>query len=210
MPSVNLMPPQAWARRCLRRRIRAWSAALVVALLFAKVALGLYATSAAKAAAVMSDAAPLTSEFERVRAQLAETAQACTALAKQIERADALRTKRDWAGLFAMVSERTPPTVWLTGLKSAGGDGRGSHRHTAAAPSTDAAGEAEPLLLLEGPDQLRIEGYALELESLYDFMGALKSAKVFESVELSAAGREPMLRATAVRFIIVCDWSTDA
>ncbi|MCB9851091.1 MAG: PilN domain-containing protein [Phycisphaerales bacterium] len=206
MVSVNLLPPNVTATRRRRERTRLWIVITATVTAVTAIPLALDVTNSARAAAIESRIGPQEARRDGILTELKETTAKCASLSTQIARADALRTKRDWAGLLTLVAERTPDSVWLTALKTQTRQGE-----RPAPVSSSKKGKApekteDKPVTLDGPSGIHLEGYALTHEALYEFMGALKAAEVFTTVELASADKEPVLEGTAVRFVIECVW----
>jgi Tfp pilus assembly protein PilN len=204
MVSVNLLPATILIARRRNRRVRLWvtAGAMVVGLTAIPLAVDL--TKTAQASSLEVRLRPLHTRLARVRGDLKAVAEQREELTTQLARADALRGKRPWADLLALISEKTPDTVWLTSLRTRlGAPLRPMEKPARTASSATAQVDA---VVLGGPSGLHLEGYALDHESLYEFMSALKNLGVFPKVELTAAGKEPVLDGTAVRFVLECDW----
>ena len=60
--------------------------------------------------------------------------------------------------------------------------------------------------MLDGPGAVRISGFAVDHDWLYEFITRLKDASVFERVDMLQAGKERTMQADAVRFVLVCAW----
>ena len=62
------------------------------------------------------------------------------------------------------------------------------------------------MVVLEAPIRLRLEGFILDHEGLYDLMSRLKGLGIFKVVKLVRSGSEPVLQGRAVRFVLMCEW----
>jgi Tfp pilus assembly protein PilN len=131
-------------------------------------------------------------------------------LRTQIDRANALRSKRPWAALLEGISKSLPDDIWLSILatnppRPAGG------RKIIALPESkidpnDTQKPETTIITMEAPRALSLEGYSLTQQSLYEFMSRLKSTGLFIDVGLEKAAEEPVLTGKAVRFKIHCQW----
>jgi len=198
MARVNLLPPSHVTVRRRRTRIKRWTISAIVAAVLSVIPLAVDVTKRANASSVNDEVGPLSVRFDAVRAELKNTIDSCTELKEQIAQADALRSKRPWAALLDVIVSRLPDAVWLTTLKT-------EIRNPQKAKELENS-EGVTIVELEGPVRIRIEGYALNHQSIYEFISGLKTEQVFDHVELTSAGKEPVLRASAIRFAIVCDW----
>jgi len=202
MVSVNLLPKQIVNARRRNRRVRVWATVLITVSALAAVPLAVDVSKAAGAASMESRLLPVQEQLKEARAELLKASTECTGLAGQIARADALRGKRAWSGLLALISAKAPDAIWLTAMTT-----RTAQAQPASpAPAGAAPAGAPEVVTLRGPGGIHLEGYALDHEWLYGFMSALKESQVFRQVELTSAGKEPMLDGTAVRFVLECYW----
>ncbi len=205
MVSVNLLPPNVRLARRRARRIRLWIGVVLTTALLATVPIGLDAAKAARAAAVDRALAPVQERLDGVRAELRQTTADCSQLTTQIARADALRAKRSWGGLLVTITHHQPDQVWLTSLASKQSTEPARARPGGKKENAKAASE-DAVVALDGPRGIRLEGYALDHDWLYQFITNLKQAGLFTNVELNSAGREPMASRDVVRFVLECDW----
>lgn len=205
MVTVNLLPESVAFSRRRRRRLRAWFAVVLTTGCVVALPVGYDFVQSARAASLERNVSPVQQRLAEVRQNLRQETTRYQKLATQIARADALRAKRAWSDLLSAVAQYTPETVWLLSLdtKEAQPESR-----TVKAPVSKQEGESKDSgpVILDGPSGMRLTGYALDHESLYSFMSELKRAKVFTAIELTSAGKEPVLEGTAVRFVLDCDW----
>lgn len=203
MVSVNLLPVGIQAAKRRNRRVRLWLSAGIAVGVVAAVPLALDISKTATAASLAARLAPLEQRLEEVRGSLKTVAIEREVLTGQIARADALRGKRSWSALLTLLATRSPDSVWLTALRTP----TLGPQQTSATSAAATAKNAQPQsVTLGGPSGIHLEGYALDHEALYGFMSALKDTKVFQRVELTSAGKEPVLTGMAVRFVLECYW----
>jgi Tfp pilus assembly protein PilN len=203
MVSVNLLPASISSKRRIKRRMRGWATVIVSVCALAAVPLAVDVSKTAGAASMEARLTPVQDRLTRARAELKSLAIECDDLAGEINRADALRGKRSWAGLLTLISAKAPDAVWLTSLSTRSVPQQ--PRAVSSAPSGVAA-KAPESVALQGPNGIHLEGFALDHEGLYEFMSALKEARVFQRVELTSAGKEPVQNGAAVRFVLECYW----
>lgn len=205
MIGVNLLPSAVLLARRRYRRLRGWLLAVALVTAVAALPVGYDIVQATRAAALERDSGPLEARLAAVRQDLKGAAARYEHFATQIARADALRAKREWAGLLATIAVLAPDAVWLVSLET--------RTAPAAVPSPvlqdgrkSASPAGPPAIVLDGPTGLRLVGYSLDHERLYEFMSELKKSELFTKVDLTQAGKEPVLEGTAVRFVLDCDW----
>lgn len=203
MVSVNLLPAGIQAARRRNRRVRLWLSASIAVGIFAAMPLAVDISKTAVAASLEARLAPLEHRLDEVRASLKSVAIEREDLTGQIARADALRGKRSWSALLTLLATQAPDSVWLTALRT---PTLGPQQTSTASLAANAKNAPPQSVTLGGPSGIHLEGYALDHEALYGFMSALKDTKVFQRVELTSAGKEPVLTGTAVRFVLECYW----
>jgi hypothetical protein len=204
MVTVNLLPPGIIHRRLRRRRLRRWAVVVAVVAGLATIPIGLDLVQAARAAALDRRVAPARQKLAATREHVKTLSLECQELKARIARADALRAKRRWAGLLTAITGQMSDELWLDSAETvahrAEEPARRGSKH-----SSGAVKDGE-VVTIPGPTHLKLTGYALRHERLYEFMSALKGTGVFKTIELTQAGQEPVLQGTAVRFVIECAW----
>ena len=215
MIGVNLIPSEVLVRHAVRRRIRRWGVACALLAGAAMVPVVIEARQQAQVERLKLELMDVEDKVGDLRGQLSTTAQTVLDLDAELARARALRTKRSWSGLLALLSTCQPQEVWLTSVATDPPQPKASRveRSTfqdktgGAGPRTAESGpETRAVVVLEAPTRLRLEGFALNHERLYDLMSALKESGSFSVVELVSAGMEPVLQGRAVRFVLSCEW----
>jgi len=129
----------------------------------------------------------------------------------QIQRADALRAKRAWSDLLAVVTSALPATGWLTVISTEPAQPSAVQiSHASTQPGPASSGSANPApkgpLMIEAPRELRISGYAATPGEPSSFVAGLKSASVFSVVELLQCRQEPVHDGSYYRFDVICKW----
>ncbi|HEY3242101.1 MAG TPA: PilN domain-containing protein [Phycisphaerae bacterium] len=205
--AVNLVPKVLRMQEARRRRTARWTLTALIAALLAGGTTLVTLDRQASAAELRAQQRSLQVSLTAVRGRLSDATETCRRLKSEIQRADALRSKRCWSGMLALLSRAMPAETWLTSisteppLPSGAGPVRALLPSGATQPTT-----AQPITL-SAPTSLILRGYALDHDALYAFISALKQSRVFSKVELvGKAGAEPMLKTTAVRFELSCTW----
>lgn len=203
MTSVNLLSPSVRHGRQRSRRIRRWTLVLCMVGVGAAIPMAIDFVHRTRGASLERRIDPLEKKLAETRKKLTDTSRQCEHLAMQLARADALRSKRSWAGMLALIAARTPEEVWLSEIQSIE-----TERHRTPAPVAPQAAPAdtEKTVMLDGPGAVRISGFAVDHDWLYEFITRLKDASVFERVDMLQAGKEKTMQADAVRFVLVCAW----
>lgn len=205
MTGVNLIPCDILAAHLRRRRIRLWIGVGAAVAAVASMPAIWQISRRARQAELSDRKAALTTEVAGLRADVTRVNQALADLNERIERADALRSKRPWAGLLALTAECMPQEVWLTGLTTDSASGRSTKKRRTTDKAKSEKGEPE-IVVLEGASRLTIDGFALEHQHVYDFMARLKGSNAFSSVQMVKGDKEPVLWSEAVRFRLICSW----
>jgi hypothetical protein len=201
---IDLMPKPIKLAVLRRNRLRTWSAILTVAAALASIPMAyelLNQHRLGKATAANHQRAQLLREAKQSLLAVQSEAQS---QADQIAFSDALRAKRNWSDLLALMADAEGHDVWLVSIQSA----IKPARQGSALPVQPTAGEAVPSgeVVLEGPQCLILEGYAPDHARLYVLMADLRDRGNFEDVDLSRAGVETFETGTAVRFRLECQW----
>ncbi len=208
MIAINLIPEQVVLAKRRRRRLRAWGCILLLSAAVCALPVSVEAARNRRVRSLRAERTHLLAGIEESRAELNRVRLDVQDLEAEAARADALRTKRPWATLFALLSENLPEEMWLMSVATdPATPPRGDVDRTAEPNQTgpDRDAEAE-VVMLEAPRKLTLDGYAVDYLSLLSFMTDLNNCKAFHTVSLTRAVDEPAFDATAVRFKIRCEW----
>lgn len=236
MVAVNLVPSELVVRAAVKRRGRQWAAAVITVAGLAAVPFVLENRQRTQLGRLGAKVTEVEDRLTAVRQKVATAAQAVLESDAELARAGALKTKRSWAGLLERLSACMPAEVWLTSVATdppqprAGGRSiPPADRRAATAPSPGAttspdaarapgpsarpaAGTSpglprpEAVVVLEAPTGMRLDGFALNHDHLYDLMSKLKESGAFTGVTLVKAGTEPVFEGRAVHFVLACEW----
>ena len=204
MIGVNLIPPAILEAHRRARRIRLWIVAVALTAGAAALPVLWQVRQHARVAELTTLKQARAAETASVRAELSAAAQALADLNDRIERADALRTKRSWAGLLSLLAQCLPEEVWLTSVATDAPPPAAAGRRTSPTPSGKQ--DQPKVVVLDGAERATLAGYAVGHEQLYDFMARLKAAQAFDRIDLVKADKEEVLWSRAVRFELVCTW----
>lgn len=203
MASVNLMSSKLRLARRRSHRIRAWVTAVTVMSILAAVPVSISAVQAARAAGIENDIVPVLDHLKAAHQKLDVLKQRGAVLSTQIDRADALRSKRHWSDLLALISRELPDELWLTQVTSR--DAKVESTPVAAATATGPTAGPE-VVHIDGPGGLEIRGFAISHEWIYEWIKRLKDTSAFRRVELMESAAESVHRGEAVRFVLECEW----
>ncbi|MCH7721078.1 MAG: PilN domain-containing protein [Planctomycetes bacterium] len=210
MIAVDLMPAAVRLRQTRKRRVRRWLAIAACSAVLGAVPVSSELVHRQQLDELEQEQTVLGQEMASTQQALQLAASSTQEYADQIVQANALRTKRSWAGMLDMIGQAMPQRVWLSSVStkppSPGAPGAGSKRHRRNTPLPSNAQPESHHVVLEGPRDLEILGYAVDHADLYAFITGLKEWGSFLEVELTSSGHEPTLRGSAVRFTLECRW----
>ncbi len=207
MCSVNLLPAQLVAAHARRRHVRRWIVVCLAVLAVLSVPVGLEWYRVARAAELDVAYTRLNEERRSVEAELTEVSTTSRETFLQLERARALRSKRSWSGIIALLAATMPEGCWLVELATDPSAPLGQQvRKPAPAPKDAAPDHVIPTVTIEAPRKLRIVGFASNAGEPLAFVSRLKEAAVFTRVDLKRTQREPMADGFYFRFELVCEW----
>jgi len=203
MVNVNLIPVHVHRAQTCREHFKRWMICLAVALLALGVSLSAEWARSVEAGGLRAQAQQLQTNVKAARTGLASVRVKANGLLHQIERARALRAKRAWSGIFALIDSCMPEGCWLTTIATdpatpaATARPRGSHKTDVTKPQA---------VTIETPRKLRIGGYATEMVEPPAFVMQLEKRGIFTQVRLVGSQSEPVLDGTYFKFEIVCEW----
>ena len=210
MTLINLIPAEVHHAAIQRSHLRRW--ALVVAL--AGVVAGIpYSLSLARNAQVSK----LREEVEfvdlqnsKVRTQLRVATGQAQQLNSALERSRALRAKRAWSGMFALIASSLPADCWLHSVATEPDSPGASVIRTAVVPTPAGAPVAAETVTIEAPRKLVLLGYSTSDSQPLVFVSNLRDSNAFTNVALQKAMRAPSeTNASAAvlhQFEIACGW----
>lgn len=206
MIGVNLIP---WSLQVAQRRrlhMRRWAAA-------ALIAGAMLCVPAMSDRVRQAEASELGLRNRRLQAQLAglrRDVRSISAKAErvqlQIDRAEALRSKRSWSALISLIGQCMPDGSWSTSIATDPPTAPHGGSRSSARPGHKGDSGGPTTVVIEAPRRLRISGYATDAVEPLAFVTNLKSAGVFRDVSLESSRREPVLDGSYFRFSVVCDW----
>ena len=207
MVSVNLIPKGVQLAQTRRRHLSRWTIAVAVAGVVLTVPLTLGWVRRAEAAHLRAQADQHQARLAQSRNDLETVTTELDRVLSQLERALALRSKRPWSPLLALIGGRMPKGCWLTSIgtdpatPSAGARRSGRPDSKRAKPATPTS-----TLIIEAPRKLRIAGYATDAAEPHEFVIGLKDTGIFSNVVLENLRREPALDGFYFRFELLCEW----
>ena len=200
MTGINLIPTHLLLARRRSRHLRRWLVALVVTAGASVLPVLAFVGQQARLSSLSQQQAVLNGQITERRDDLLAVDQLATELEQRCERARMLQTKRSWPGLLLLVVESMPPQVWLTSLQVVGPQNQ--RWPGGKGPDHD----QNQVVMMEGPRQLNLAGFALDHQHLSDFITQLNRSGAFDRVQRIKAQKEPIFQARAVRFELSCYW----
>jgi len=205
MVEVNLIPESVRLARARRRHGRRWVTSIAVAAVILAVSAGVEWLHRAEAHELHGTSQRLYEELTAARTELRSVTAEAERVRLQIERAKALRSKRAWSGMFALIASHMPVGSWLTLVATDPAKPTAGARY---APASNRAKGAEPqqAITIDAPRKLKISGYALNAGDPHEFVRGLKSTALFTKVQLEHSQRESILNGSYFQFEVVCEW----
>ena len=205
MAKVNLMSSKLRLTRRRSHRIRSWVTVVMLMSIAAAVPVSISAVQAARAAGIENDIVPVLDHLASAHQNLGSLKHRSAILSTQIDRADALRSKRRWSDLLVLLSRQLPNELWLTKVTSREAKVE-SKPNTAATKTATGSATGPEVVHIDGPGGLEIRGFATSHEWIYEWIMRLKETSAFTRVELMESASEPVYRGEAVRFVLECEW----
>ncbi len=213
MIAINLINPGTLRRRRSKRRIKQWVGVFVITAGVVAVPVSFELSREHQVQVLRAERVEIAAQNEATRQMLNEQGIEIRNLEAQANRAQALRGKRSWSKLLGIVGRVLPREVWLASLNTEPARPTGSSRDMSSIPavrpgaSSSTGKDEEPrVVTMKAPRSLRIEGYALDHDNLFDYTSRLKAMQIFTDVKLKKAMEEPVFSGKAIRFNLVCNW----
>jgi Tfp pilus assembly protein PilN len=154
-----------------------------------------------------ADRAVIQSQLDDMHQEVRRVGAESNRVRLQVERAEALRSKRAWSELLQCVVAVLPVGCWL---QSVGTDpvrpiGDGAPVRPGGTPEAAPVGAAKTITI-DAPRKLRIVGFAESDVQPVEFVSALKSASLFSAVNHEKTRRELVGGSPWFRFELTCEW----
>lgn len=211
MTLINLIPEEVVQAAARRSRLLRWSIVAALAGVLSAIPYALTLSRNASIATLRAEIDRIDQETSAVRTQLRQASARAHDLLSELERSKALRAKRAWSGVFALIASCLPADCWLQSV--------------ATDPETPAASSARPApvvlpagavaaakesVTIEAPQKLRLVGYSSSDSQPLVFVANLTDSKAFARVALQKALRSPAGNnpdeMPLFQFEIVCEW----
>lgn len=204
MQSINLIPKAI--QRSIARRDRAmkWGVVNIIAVLLLSVPVVMDWSDSATAAELQTQNRHLRDSLHIARARLASTSMRADETLMRLERTEALRKKRRWSGLIAMIGNALPQDSWLESIATDPSSPSGARgRKTGGDAPLDGQ---SVMLTLDAPRSLVITGLTTVAADPHTFALALKQTKAFTDVVLESSQSEMKEQTRRFRFELRCTW----
>lgn len=208
MTLINLIPGEIMCASTQRVHLLRWALVVALAGAVCSIPYSLAFARKARVATLQEQVDQLDQEAAGVRAKLRVATGRTRQLFSELERSRALRAKRAWSGMFALIASSLPSDCWLKSVATDpdGPTGSGS-RSPAGAGASSAAGLPETVTI-EAPRRLRLTGFSTSDSHPLIFVQNLTDSKGFAKVGLQTILRAPADASGAViyQFEILCEW----
>ncbi|MCO6436327.1 MAG: PilN domain-containing protein [Phycisphaerae bacterium] len=207
MTSVNFIPDDVVLRQLRRVHLRrlAVMGGIAVALVLAAAAFDTW--DKARIGALKSQVVEAESLVGALRVEVQKLAGQAGDLQLRIDRADALRSKREWSGVLALLSQTMPSGCWLTSVATVPPrPGRNQNAAVSAPAADEKQGAVRTSITIDAPRKLTLGGYAAEVAEPSVFVSRLKESGAFRDVSLVGTHRETLAEGPFFRFEVVCEW----
>lgn len=207
MVGVNLIPENVRLAQERRRRLKGWGIAILLAVAILALPLTIDWVQRVQAAELRTQQGQLQTELATTRTELRALASQANEALMQLERAHALRSKRAWSAMFALIEKGMPEDAWLVSMATDPATPPSGGGHKAEVRDRGTATDEQPaIVVIEAPRKLRMAGFAIDAAQPHEFVSNLKESKVFTNVILELLRREPALNGSYFRFELICEW----
>jgi len=207
MKRINLIPDALVRGGERRRRTRQWTTLAAAAIGLLMIPVTAESWRQAQASDLRGESRKLTAELTGLRDEVQSLSLESEDVFLQIERANALRSKRAWSAMLNLLAETMPPGSWLTTVET---DPPVPPPNAPPivdnAPKGTAPSAGLQTITIEAPRRLRISGYAVDAAEPLLFVTALNRTGVFQRVSLERSLRERVQQDSFFRFEIACEW----
>ncbi|MHC4696613.1 MAG: PilN domain-containing protein [Planctomycetota bacterium] len=189
-----------------QRHIRGWAVSVLVSASLAMAALAVDLAHRAEASDLAVQSGELRAEIGVLRTDLEAVTAESGQVLLQIERAKALRGKRAWSGLIALIGSCMPEDCWLSSISTVPERPAAVAAHRVAAAKTVGKQESQGAITIDAPRKLKVTGYASHSAQPHEFVAILKGVGAFTAVSLGSSQRQQVLDGSYYRFELVCEW----
>ncbi|MDI1288830.1 MAG: hypothetical protein PSX37_02615 [bacterium] len=198
MIALNLIPAYVREATANTRRVHRWSKVLACLAATAAVAVGVALTRENPARDAWAGVTELESRIDTRKRELASFRAQSSALAKQMESADAVSNHPDWSAALAIIADRLGESLVLDSCNL---NRPREVRLPAASPAAPAPRPAQVHLAYS----IELGGIATTQAAVHRYLADLQSAGLFDSVTLIETRSRPLGDRTLVGFRLSCE-----
>ncbi len=206
MAIINLIPAHILARQLRRHHLRRWLAPLATASIGVAVMLWMTLSQQAEASELEAQTQQLVSQVALSQQQLNQARTKSLQLQEQKRRADALRRKRAWSRVLALIGQSLPKSAWLTSVSTDPTTPSIVRRTQSARIQADQNQKLIEVVTIDAARKLRILGYTAQPGEPHELVGRLKTSGIFESVSLIHSRRQDVFDGSYFQFEVLCAW----
>lgn len=213
MIAVNLIPEAIQSEQARRGRLRAWAVASVCAAALACIPLVTLWLDSARVESMTQQSELARAELSQLRASLRRLTAEVQDVTLHLDRARALRSKRAWSSLLALIGDALPQECWLASIATDPISPPVGSRlieqappRATPAPRMESEVEEHAVVLIEGPRAIRLSGHATDASAPLAFVTRLKETGLFRTVNLEGLRSEQSLDRSTFSFDVLCGW----
>ncbi len=211
MVKVNLIPESVQAAQARRRHLKRWAVSLSAAALIVSLPGGGHWMQHLRIDELHAQNNKLQNDLRSARSDLKTTSAQANDAFLRVERAKALRTKRAWSDMLALIGACLPRDCFLTSIAtdppvpSAAANVKKPVSQSSAAAVTPEQ-EKPDVVIIDAPRKLRMTGEAEDAAQPLIFVAKLKESQVFQDVTLQRSSRDKPEDETRFQFELICEW----
>jgi len=213
MTCINLIPHGLRQAAAMRARLLRWSITISAAAAVGLVPCMIEWSRKAQAATLQAEIDQLDSEVSSLRTKLSAATARTQQTLSELEKSKALRGKRSWSGMIALIAASMPEHCWLQSIATDPDTPPAGMSRTAIPANTPAATPTATVnpetVTIEAPRRLRLVGISTNDAQPLVFVEKLTESGVFSKVALQRVLRSPGRAggdAQSYQFEIVCEW----
>ena len=210
MTVINLIPARVIRAAAQRIRLVRWAVVVALAGVLAAIPYTLTLSQKAEAAELREEIDRLDQDATSVRSQLRAVTSRAQESLSELERSKALRAKRAWSSMFALIATCLPADCWLLSVATDPETPGVAVARPAAVPAAPVTVAVRETVTIEAPQKMRLVGFSTSDSEPLVFVQNLRESNAFASVALQKSMRAPAGNdpgeAPVYQFEIVCEW----
>lgn len=214
MVSINLIPREILLVQARRTRTIRWAMTISISAILAAIPYSITLARAAHAEQARRQLDGLEDEATALRSQVRLAIATTEETRSELERSRALRGKRSWSGMLALIARCLPEECWILSMSTdpeapSAAPSQTVPATTSIASAASTARERESVVV-EAPQKLRLVGHSTSDGPPLVFVSRLIESRVFSRVALEKTQRAPGQSVAGEKahyqFEIVCEW----